>query len=894
LVRPELLPTISQQDPARLQQIRHPRTFRRLISSCLNLIRMKKLLILCLLLSGLKLFAQMPPGLPAGMFPGAGAAMNNGHVFGKITDSTGKALPDISVFILQKKMPGQAGTSKDIMLKGVTTKGNGEFNFEDLPLMGALTMKISGIGYKTLEQPVAFERGKADKDLGNIRLEISATELAGVTVTSAKNIMKLDIDKKVFNVEKNIVSEGGTAVDVMKNVPSIQVDIDGNVSLRNSTPQIFVDGLPTTLTLEQIPANAIESVEVITNPSARYDASGGGAGILNIVLKKNKKLGYNGNVRAGVNKYGAVDGGFDFSLRQNKVNLSAGLNVRQANGKTIGTVDRTSLDTDPVTSIDQINTEKNKGTMIFGRLGLDYLITNKTTLSLSGMRMHGDMQPYAFLSTGTDSLFNTGTTSSYSQRYTNSSRVFNGQGLTAGLKHNYSDKEDLSVNVNYFTGKADISSVYATDYFSGDKNSSVINSTTQKIVGGGRDKNIIVQADYTKQFANSMKLETGARAAMRSRLNINYNYLFDEPANGFVLQPSTASNYESSDNVYAAYATVSNNIKNFGYKIGLRAESSNYKGELTETKQEFSNKYPISLFPSIFLSQKLGGNQELQVSYSRRINRPNFFQLIPFIDSTDKLNIRQGNPALVPEFTQSFELNYLKTFGGNNTFLASLYYKKTNNLITGFLDQQTDANGDTKLVSSFINANSAYAAGSEFTLQNNWTNWWSTSTDLNFYNSKVEATAYTVPQNALWSFFGKINSNFKLPSNFSVQLSGMYQSKTNLITNNDQNSGPGGPPQGMLSQSSSQGYIHSFYAVDAAVKKGFMNNKLSVSLSVNDIFRSRKQSQYSYSSYFTQNYTRLRDPQMVRLNLSYSFGKIDASLFKRKSQSNEQMSGDSM
>jgi len=865
---------------------------------------MKKLILLSLFITSLGAFAQAPNGMPNGKGPQQPG--NNGHIFGKIADTTGKGLSDISVMLLQEKPAAQGKKAVPVLIKGATTPNNGEFSFEDLPTVGKLVLKISGVGYTAQEQNITFVRGQQgggpgaggfDKDLGTIKLSPAAgNDLTGVVVTATKSMMKLDIDKKVFNVEKNIVSEGGTAVDVMKNVPSVQVDIDGNVALRNATPQIMVDGLPTTLTLEQIPASAIESVEVITHPSAKYDASGGGAGILNIVLKKNKKMGYNGNVRTGINKYGAIDGGIDFSLRQNKFNLTAGLNVRQGTNKGTGSITRTNLTENPVTVLNQVNTDNNNGTMVFGRLGLDYFVSNKTTLSLTGMKMHGDMSPYSLQEINTDSLYNGATASSYSNRITNSNRVFNGQGITFGMKHIYSDGEDLSANLNYFTGKQDNSSVYTTNMYANGKASQILNSQTQQILGGGTDKNLVMQVDYTKQISKTSKIEAGARAAMRSRINLSNNYTFNDATGQYDLLPSAASNYKSSDNVYAAYGTFTSSINDFGYKIGLRAESSNYSGELTDTKQTFSNKYPISLFPSIFLSQKLPGNQELQVSYTRRINRPNFFQLIPFIDSSDNLNIRQGNPALLPEFTQSFEANYLKTFAGNNTFLASLYYRKTTNLITSYLQQQPGVNGNNILVNTFINANSAYSAGGEFTMQNNWTKWWSTSTDLNIYNSKV-STSDTSTQAALWSWFAKFNSNFKLPSNFSVQLSGMYQSKTNLISSNNSQGqggpGGGGPGGGGGAQSSSQGYIKAFYGVDIAVKKTFFNNKFSASLSVNDIFRSRKQDTYSYSNYFTQDYSRLRDPQMFRLNLTYSFGKIDANLFKRKSQSSESLSSDS-
>ena len=179
-----------------------------------------------------------------------------------------------------------------------------------------------------------------DKDLGNIRMATDIAQLQTVTVSATKSTLKLDIDKKVYNVEKDLVNAGGTAMDVMKNVPSVNVDIDGNLTLRNAPPLLYIDGRPTTLTLDQIPADAIESVEVITNPSAKFDASGGGAGIVNIILKKNRKTGYNGNLRGGVDSHGALNGGLNFNLRQDKFNFTANGFYNQNKSVTDGSVYR--------------------------------------------------------------------------------------------------------------------------------------------------------------------------------------------------------------------------------------------------------------------------------------------------------------------------------------------------------------------------------------------------------------------------------------------------------------------------------------------------------------------------------------------------------------------------
>jgi len=827
---------------------------------------------------------------PAG-FPGMGTTSANGHIYGKITDSAGKPITGASVLVLQNKFDSVSKKTKDVLLKGVTTKNNGVFDFDELPVGKPLQLSISNLGYEAIKQPVALTLPTFEKDLGNITMKVQQTELGNVTVTATTRSLRLDADKRVFNVDKNIVSAGGTAQDIMKNVPGINVDLDGNITLRNSAPQLYIDGRPTTLTLDQIPSDAIESVEVITNPSAKYDASGGGAGILNIVLKKNRKTGYNGNVRAGVDKWGAVNGGGDLNVRQGKFNIGTSVMINQNKSRTIGTTERTNLNTTPQTFINQTDSNRNNGAFMFGKLGIDYFLTNKTTLSLSGIKVHGEFKPSDVLDITTDSLYNTGTVSSYSQRFSNSSREFNGGGLVFGMKQLFKRTgEELTLDANYFAGKMQSGADYTTNYYEDLKE--VTGTYLQQAKGFGNDQNFVIQTDYTRPFGKKTKLETGLRAAFRSRENNDQNFSYNEATGDYDLIANTSTHYTNNDKVYAAYATISSSIKDFTYKVGLRAESSNYQGNLVTTGQKFSNNYPVSLFPSIFLSQKLPGNQELQVSVTRRINRPNFFQLIPYTDYSDSLNITRGNPGLVPEFTTSFELSYLKNFKGNNTLLASAYYKQTNNLITRYIDTAINpVSGKQDLINTYVNANSSYTTGFELTSTNTITKWFDMSTNLNIYNSKINTDNVTgTSQPALWSWFAKYNSNFKLPKNFSAQLSATYQSKTNLPVNTNTNMF--GPPQ--QSMSASQGYISPSWGMDIAVKKTFLKNNAAVTLSVNDIFKTRVSNQYSESPYFTQQYNRLRDPQMVRLTFSYRFGKMDASIFKRVSKGTGESAGGSM
>jgi len=875
---------------------------------------MKKILLVAIIfIISSQLFAQYPSGGGANKGRQMPAI---GHIYGKVVDSLGKPLAGASIVLLQNKFDSTTKKTKQLLFKGATTEANGDFDFSELPFFG-ITMKISAVGYKPFEEKISFQpkapagnaapggqgnqaqqmsnmMGAMDKDLGNIKLQPDVNTLQTVTVSAAAGSLKMDIDKKTFNVDKNLVSAGGTAVDIMKNVPSLQVDIDGNVKLRNATPQIYIDGRPTTLSLDHIPADAIQSVEVITNPSAKYDASGGNAGILNIILKKNKKTGYNGNLMAGVDSRGGFNGGGNFSVRQGKFNLTAAAMVNSRRSLTKGTTDQlVSLDTLNIKNMTshQNTTTKNNGAFMFGRVGLDYFVTNRTTLSISGTKVHGEFKPNTVSDISSDSNYYDHVVSLTGDRTSNSNRTFNGTGVQAGIVHNFTkDGHQLTADFNYFGGKNDGDQYITSNTY--DANGNFIGASNQHQVSEGNNKFITIQTDYANPITKNLKLETGLRAQINKIYNNNQTFYLNgsEP----VKIPEAGIDYNNTNNVYAAYATVTSSIKNFGYQVGLRAESSNYTGLLNDTGK-FTNTYPISLFPSVFLSYKLKNRQELQANFSRRVNRPNFFQLIPYTDRSDSLYITRGNPDLHPEFTSSFEVSYSKTYGKNNTFLASLYYKYTDNLITSYqTTEYNEALDKLERITTYENANSAYSYGGEFTTVNYVKKWWDFNLNVNIYKSKINTDNLNeLSQDALLSWFGKWNNNFKLPGNFTIQLSAAYQSKTNLPVN--QGRQMFGPPQS--AQSASQGYIKPFWSTDVAIKKTFFKNQAgAVTLSVNDIFRTNASHQISFSDDFYQDYYRLNNPQLVRLNFSYRFGKMDVSLFKRQNKSQggndqSQMSG---
>ena len=849
--------------------------------------------------------AQMPGGNRGQM---GGQNMNMGHFYGKIIEAANnKPLDAASIQLIQNKRDTVTKKRKDFVVGGMLTNKKGEFSLENLSIMATYKLKITAIGFKTNEQKVNFDLNMSaakngdfssmlngvDKDLGNIKLEVDAQQLQNVTVTANKPLLTMGIDRKIFNVEKNLTSVGGTAVDVMKNVPSVNVDIDGNVSLRNATPQIFVDGRPSTLTLDQIPADAIASVEIITNPSAKFDASGGGAGILNIVLKKNRKAGYNGNLRASIDYRGRPGFGGDFNLKQDKVNFFAAgmLGIR----KSISTVSSDRVDFLKTTNAYLVQNNKpiNTGYFAFGRLGMDYFIDNRNTLTVGGNIVRGQFKTNDIINILRDTVSSSATISDMGLRTSKNTGNFRNYGSTMSFKHNFAKSGmEWTADANYNYSKNDNIGDYSTQYFyltNTPKTPLYIDQSK----GGGTTQFFTVQTDYVNPVTTKIKIEMGARASFRNFTSFNNNYS-QNPSGQYILVTGLSNNYKFKDALYAAYTTFAQQLKKFNYQLGLRLESSEYKGNLISKNQLFSTTYPFSLFPSAFATYKLSDKEDLQLNYSRKVNRPNFFQLIPFIDYSDSLNLSVGNPKLIPEFTSLVELSYANQYKAGNTFLATAYMRSTNDLITRY--QYKDANPnpaktDSVIISTYANANRSYTFGLELTAKNKMFSWWDLTTNLNLFNSTIKAGnlagGITSTQ---FSWFAKMNNNFKLPKNYSIQFSGDYTAKTLVAPsgNGGGNRMGGGMMFGGGSQPSSQGYIKPVYGADIAIKKEFLkNNAASLTLQFSDIFRTKVYATHAESQYFIQDNQRRRDPQMVRLNFNWRFGKMDVSLFKRKNMKGE-------
>jgi len=857
---------------------------------------MKNLLLIlgCFLIFQTSSFAQ---------FPGAGARtgggnMNMGHFYGKVVDANKKGIDGITIQLKNNKYDPATKKTTEVVVGTMISASNGDFSFDNLPIMGAnFKLVFTGIGYKKLEKAVSFNikmnaggnmqdmLAMVDKDLGNIKLEENPNELASVTVTStAKPQFEMGIDRKIFNVDKNLTSTGQTAVEVMKNIPNLNVDIDGNVTLRNAAPTLLIDNRPTTLTMDQIPADIIDRVEIITNPSSKYDATGGNAGILNIVLKKNRKNGYNGGIRTGIDMRGKFNGGGDLNLRNNKINFSANANINER--KSIGTSEniREILGSLNPTSIKTINNSTSNGSFNFFRTGLDYLPDNRNTFSLYGNIVKG-----AFNNTGNQIIDST--ISSNTRNYSldnNSHFEFLNKGGQLSYKHLFAEKgHEISTDFNYNESE---SSNWSTI------NSSILN---QRSVGVGNNKNYTYNLDYVREFKNEMKFESGIRYNYRSEYNKR-----DQFRNNILL--SNISNpYNYDEIVYAAYSNLSFKKDKFSYQLGLRAESREYNGALLNSRGNdslrFKNSYPISLFPSAFINYKKNDKEDFQLNYSKRISPPNFFQLLPFPDYSDPQNIQIGNPALKPQFTHSFEIAYNNAYKKGSNFLATIYYKYSTDLITNYVYKdinRASTNGDSAYFSSFINANTAKVYGLELSNKTSITKWWDLNLSFNLFKSAIEAT---IPgqnvNNDLTSWFSKMNNTFKLTKTLSFQFSGQYQAKTILPPGGSASRGGGfGGPGGGFGgpQSTAQGYNLPVYDFDMAIRKEWAikgGNTASLSFSVNDVFKTRVNKTYSESVYFIQNQTRVRDQQLFRVNFSYRFGKFDMNLLRRKNNKVEEGGG---
>ena len=806
-----------------------------------------------------KLFAQPPQG-PMRSFPPGFKMPAIGRVYGKIVDSKSKPIEYATVTLLAQ--------NKDSVITGALTKSNGEFLLEKIPF-GRFRVRVQFVSFKTVFKQVAISQNNIETDIGNIVLLMDEKELNAATVTATKPTVIMGVDRRIYNVDQDISAKGGTAIDVMKNIPGLTVDVDGNVSLRNNSPTIFIDGRPSTMTLEQLPSDQIDRVEVITNPSAKYDASATG-GIVNVVLKKNTKPGYNGiiGLNTGTNKFDGINKNgimANLNIKQGKTNFFITYNLNYSNATTIGSTMRTNLfGGSPTGQYNQNNTTDASRTFQFGRIGFDYAVTNRNTLTVSENLMSG---AFTILDNQNFSQTNASNKLQYDgNRINNQKNNFNNYTSQILWKHTYPKQgKEWSADVDYNYGSLGSNSLYNTTTFDSLRNPYPINPQFQNNISKGINHQYTFQFDFTNPISDTEKIEFG----VKSNYKISETGLDVEMKNNTtgenIKDTFLSTDYMIYDLTNAAYINYTNMFAGIGYQTGLRFEQTHFTGSLTNKNQSFEYIYPNgtndlakALFPSLYLSKKFNPSNEFQLNFSRKINRPGWMQIMPFIMFSDKNNYQIGNPTLAPEFNNLMESNYNHIFGIGN-WLSSGYLRYQENPITPYAYRSTtDSN---LLVSSFMNGTNAVSYGWENTLKFSIIKRkLDLSFNANIFYTTIKAQSGTNSiENSGTSWFGKAMASYKLPKNYSVQINGSYEAPKIIA----------------------QGKTNEVYSVDFSINKEIYKI-LVFNFTINDIFDTRRFGSIYNTDYFTQELIRRRDTRFFKIGFTFRFGEIDASIFKRK------------
>ena len=775
-----------------------------------------------------------------------------GIILGKVKDAVSKQPLEFATIAVYN--------AKDSLLGGALTKANGDFQVDRLPA-GMLKVRIQFVGYVVMNIPVNLSPAYPVKDLGNVKLDLNGELLKTVEIEGEKSTVQIGIDRRIYNVDKDLGARGGTAIDAMKNIPGLTVGMDNSVTLRNQSPTVFVDGRPTLLTLDQIPADDIDRIEVITNPSAKYVADATG-GIINVILKKNLKPGYFGNVTAGIGTGDRYNLNGNLSIRENNLTIQVSGGYNQAKNQNNGLSYRENLALNILQSgYDQQNKNESFREGYNGRLQIEYKTSVRSMLSgninYSDNRYgSSERQDYFFF----DSLRAT-TADGYRQN----EQVNNWKTLGAGLnfKKNFAKAgKELTTDINWVSSENDNNA----DYQTFDNASSNLPATQlQQLNFGRREADLVTwQLDVVNPLGETSKLEYGARAAYKlsySDFKVDYKDLLN---NKEVTDSNLSNSLRIDDFVGAAYVNYSGIWRKFGYQAGLRYEHTWFVGELTNTGETFSYIYPKSLaeidkvlFPAIYLSRKLKEKHEFQLNYSRKIGRPGFMQLIPFIMYADRQSVQIGNPVLGPEFINLAEFNYSYT-GSKGSLLTSIYSRQTLYSITPFVYvSEIDPN---VLISSYVNGRDKLDLGWESTVKRNLTKWLDATVNGNIFYTKVSLDRNgTIINNegASWNIKGMLS--FKASKKMNFQWNGNYEAPRIIP----------------------QGKVNPIWFMDLSCSYTF-NKKFSASVTLSDVFNTKQYGTFYATDNFTQKTVRRWESRYFRINLTWKFGEPDVSVFRRR------------
>ena len=792
------------------------------------------------------------------------------QITGKVIDASTKQGMEFANISLRK-------TGSKEFIKGTVSDQLGTFRLDGVS-NGNYVVAVSVVGYATFEKELTIGTGQKTINLRSILLKEDTQLLNEVQVVGQRSQMKFEIDRKVFNVDQSLATAGGSASDVLGNIPSVQVDPEGEVSLRgNSSVTVWINGKESGLSadnraqiLEQLPAESIERVEVITNPSAKYNPEGT-AGIINIVLKKNRKAGYYGSLQAGVDTRGGYNaaGNVNFSSGKFESFVNVGTRVRKSEGE--GYTNRQNLDDNgnPVSYLNQLRNDEDTRKPVIFRAGTTYHATDKDHFSFNGFGLlgRGDETDWLNYTSNIPGSFTN------SLRTSAEKRKMNIGNFEIGYKRDFSEKSnlDLSASYNLLNITPESSFLQVSNYAGGTSTSSY--QFQENVM---KPRKWEFQADYVTEFGEQNKIEAGYKGEFLTSKSKVSTYSGTSEGNA-AFNEGLYNNFTYDQNVNALYATYSKRINRFGIQLGLRGEhtrtNTNSLGyNQSETDHPAYKDDYFSFYPSAFLSYQLPSNNELQLNYTRRVSRPWGGQLNPFVNLTDSTNISYGNPLLLPQYSNSLELNYIKNWE-NHTLSASLYYRNTDNVIQRISYRDGDI-----MKSTFENIAKTQSAGTELILKNNLFRMIDLTSTLNFYYNKLDGFSY-LPEGATtpvvgeadedFSWSARIIANVMLPWGVSLQATGDYNSRE-LVA---------------------QGYRKANHAIDLGLRKSFLDRKLSLTINTRDLLNSRKRETITSGSGFSQESVFARSGRTVGFTLTYNFGNMKGSS-KRPDRQEQQNNGD--
>lgn len=734
------------------------------------------------------------------------------------------------------------------LVRGVTTNTSGDFVLEAEP--GAYLMRVSFVGYREFYTEVEAEEGKR-VNLKNLMVVPDAEMLAEFEVQAMKSTFRSDIDKRVFNVENSIAAEGGTAIDVLETLPSIQVDEEGGVRMRGSGQVlIYINGRPTNLDaddaesiLSQFPANAIKEIELITNPSSKYDASGAG-GIINIVLKKDERTGLNGSANISAGTRHKYNGGVSLNYGSGKTNYFANYNFRYEERFSNNETQRESFIPGSSRFLDQdyFTLRTTRGHV--ARMGMDHNFSDRSNLGIyaqanvrNGYRSRDYSQRLSNEIGALDSLINRNIYETNLQGNYEAGLNYTLELDTAGTK--------LTASASYAYDNRDRLEVFSQTVRFADDALGPDRFELQNFERPRTSQLIQAQADYEKPFANGTRLEAGVKSTIEfeNRPQIFENFNFEN--DNFELVPRGTNEVDFDRTVHAAYGIFRGSFGNLGYQVGLRGEQTDERIYDTDSDQTVTKSY-FDLFPSMYLSYELKEGHDLIVNYSRRINRPGMWALAPLVNLQDPLNQRIGNPNLNPEYTDSYEVGTAKSF--KDYFVtATLFHRRTTDVLSRIF---IDGGANTALM-TWENINTELATGLEVINQVELGNWMdATLTGTLFYNQVQGGAENPDFDRSTMSWTLNLLTNMKIPNIATVQVLANYR-------------GPMVRPQGI---------IRPLYGVNVGLRRDVLNGKGTISLNVTDVFNTRRFIVEVEEDGFQQ--TRIFDweTQIATIAFTYRFG----------------------